>query len=88
MLRQEFFEWLESNGFIKKNASTYAKKYKLKDEEIESRANTVTIEYKINKDVVNVYYYTIKGKIKRMKSKLSKLSTDEDGVISGFKVLE
>ena len=87
MERKDFENYLLAHKYLPANRSTYRKTYLITKEEADTPDNNLTIEYKIVKEIVYVYYVSIKGRTKRMKARLKNLGFGKDGELVGFKVI-
>ena len=78
MTRQEFKQYILDHDYTEVENGLFVKKY---DDKLD-------IQYRVNKEVVNVFYKTFNSKIKRMKARLKNLKIKSDGTLDGFKLLE
>ncbi len=84
MIFNELKDFLETMNYVQGERNTFSKMYNILDNEINSPTNRLTITYVVNKQLVNVYHTTHRGKAKVYKAKLKNLYT-ANGELHGLK---
>lgn len=79
----ELKTFLENMGYVENNRNSFSKEYQMVEGD-DSEHNKLTIEYKVKKEVVSVYYHKQNSKIKRFKGRLKNLSSRLDGSLNGL----
>lgn len=84
MLRKELEEHLIKNGYVNFNKGCFKKVIKMFEGDVMTPYNSITMEFKINKNQVYKYQATIQGRKKTHKAKLRQLSVT-DNELNGLK---
>lgn len=84
MTVSELKDYLSKMDYEELQKGEFSKSYLMGEN---NETDGLTITYKVNKAMVNVYYKTFNKKVKRFKGKLKSITIKSDGSLSGLKQL-
>ena len=88
MTRIELVDYLLKQNYVQENRGLYSKVYEMAQGVGNVPGNLVTIQYRINKDILSVYYVLVHKKVKRFKAKIKNISIGSDNELIGLTIIK